>query len=550
MPSQVIPVRLGAALLLLGLAFLAGYYVAWPLTLLVGALGAFLLVRVSGVYRALPSLLLLTVGTAFLLGGGLSQPMEFRAGTPIRETIYNGIVSRTPPAEIIIQVGHLVDSRRVPPDSVQTITQRLEEIQSEVEDLRVRTITDRLTSIRARVEAQGIAREALVEAEQQAREQAVNREEELIQQLAAEVAEALTLTITAAQLRDFVLGGSLAAAIAVAASFIVGMACAEVLVVHRGGSRPAAYRMMAGLMTAPLFSTASPLTDLFPGAKRSFRAHQIVQDGQVIYSMPSHDDFRVPGPGVLAVRFGNAVVLERSGRITRILGPGFYLTEPFEHLSSIIDLSLQSTTRKLEDVLTKDSVPLQVELTLQYRIMIDQPALVKRAECNLDEASIRRAILTTVDWKTQTEIVAECVVRDTVASRYLVEIYDPRSLRSASGTTARAPLQHEVRRRLSRESQCWGVEAVRVNIDKVTLPPAVEQRIIEAWDVTWHEVLEIARALTEVKKATTRAVGNGRAAYLEAVNAAQARLKAAGVDHLISFRDAEPAAEAVDQPDG
>jgi regulator of protease activity HflC (stomatin/prohibitin superfamily) len=302
--------------------------------------------------------------------------------------------------------------------------------------------------------------------------------------------------------------------------------------------------MMLSLLLAPLFPTGNPLRFLFASATRSLRALQIVQDGRVIYSMPSSDSFRMPGPGILVIRSGNAGVLERSGKITRIVGPGFYLTEAFEHLSAIVDLSLQSESWDLQDVLTKDSVPLEVEFTVQYRIMIDQPALITKAEYRLDEEAMRRAVLTTADWNEQTKVVAESVLRDTIATRFLDEIYDPRSLRFSSGATPRVPLQHELRRRLGRESQRWGVEIVRVTLDKITLPREVKQRMVEAWDVAWHDVVEVARALTEAEAITAKAIGKGRAAYVEAVNSARARLEAAGIDRFVKLLDAEGAAWA------
>jgi regulator of protease activity HflC (stomatin/prohibitin superfamily) len=537
--------RLIAVLLTLGLSLLVGYYVAWLLPLLIVGIAALALWRAIGVYRALPALLALLIGLVFILGGGLSLPVKLPAQREIRDTIYEGIVSGTAPEQIIERVAQLVDSRRVPIDAVQRINRALEEMRTEVEDFGNQIEADRVATIEATLEAQGMeteeaARQAAEEAQQQAQEQASERERELKEELATRLASGLRRDISAGQVQIFVGSGLLAASIAAAASLLVGMACAEVLIVHRGGNRLAAYQMMIALLAAPLFPTGNPLSVLFASITRSFRALQIVQDGQVAYSMPSSENFRMPGPGMLVIRSGSAAVLERSGKITRIVGPGFYLTESFEHLSAIVDLSLQSKNWDLEDVLTKDSVPLRLEFTVQYRIMIDQPALITKAEYRLDEDAIRRAVLTTADWNQQTKVVAESILRDTIATRFLDEIYDPRSLRfsSGSGATPRVPLQHELRRRLGRESQRWGVEIVRVTLDKITLPQEVKQRMIEAWDVAWRDVVEVARALTEARTLTAKALGKGQAAYLEAVNEAKARLEAAGINRFVKLLEA------------
>jgi regulator of protease activity HflC (stomatin/prohibitin superfamily) len=530
---NVIPKRLIAVLLILGLAFLAGYFAAWSLSLLVVVLGALLLERAFGVYRALPALLLLTIGTAFLLGGGLSLPVAFRTERPLRETIHTGIVSGTAPAEIIVRVGQLVDSRRVPADSAQRISRGLDRIDWQVEDLRVRIVGEHLTSIRAKVEAQGTTRRATERAEEQARDPVARREEELTDQLATKLAGDLTQEITSGRVWSFFGRGLLAAAIAAVVSSLVCIACAEVLIVHRGGDRSAAYRMVLGLLAAPLFPTGNPLGALFFGITQSFRALQIVQDGRVIFSRPSSDNFQMPGPGMLIIRSGSAAVLERAGRITRVVGPGFYLTESFEHLSAIVDLSLQSESWNLDDVLTRDGVPLGVELTVQYRIMIDQPALIAKAEYRLDEDVVRRVVLTTADWNEQTKLIAESILRDTIAARFLDEIYDPRGIPFKSGATPpRVRLQHELRRRLGRKSQPWGVEMVRVNLDKITLPLEVKQRMIEAWDVAWHDEVEVARAETERARLRTR--GQGEADVIRTIEAAIADARERLIDQALA----------------
>ena len=187
----------------------------------------------------------------------------------------------------------------------------------------------------------------------------------------------------------------------------------------------------------------------------------------------------MPGPGILIIRSGNAAVLERAGKITRIVGPGFHLTEAWEHLCAIVDLSLQTETWKLENVSTKDCIRLEIELTVEYRIMVNQPALVARGQYKLDEDVIRRAVLTTPNWKERTEKAAERVLRSAMATHSLAKVRDPGGIDSSNDTVPCALLQDDIQRRLGEESQWWGVEIASVGIGRITMPEEIQQRVDE-----------------------------------------------------------------------
>jgi regulator of protease activity HflC (stomatin/prohibitin superfamily) len=284
--------------------------------------------------------------------------------------------------------------------------------------------------------------------------------------------------------------------------------CAEVLVVHRGGDRRAAHQMMVSLLLAPVFPTESPLQRFLTDFVSSLRARQIVQGGRVVHSLPPSEDFRMPGPGILIIRSGNAAVLERAGKITRIVGPGLHLTEAWEHLCAIVDLSQQTGTWKLENVSTRDCIRLEVELTVEYSIMVNQHALVTRGQYKLDEDIIRRSVLTTPNWKEKTEKAAERTLRSVMATRSLDQVRDPEGRDSSNGAVPCVPLGDEIRRRLSRESQQWGVEIASVGIDRITMPEEIQQRIDELRSA------EIKRRTAEVE---------ARITYTEAAARAKAR---------------------------
>ena len=82
---------------------------------------------------------------------------------------------------------------------------------------------------------------------------------------------------------------------------------------------------------------------------------------------------RLGGPGVLVVRPGNAVVLERGGKITRIVGPGVHQLKRFEGLKSsdgkgIVDLRTQFAPETATNVLTRDGIPLEIKAATVFKI--------------------------------------------------------------------------------------------------------------------------------------------------------------------------------------
>ena len=68
--------------------------------------------------------------------------------------------------------------------------------------------------------------------------------------------------------------------------------------------------------------------------------------------------------------------------------------------------------------------------------------------------------------------------------------------------------------------------------------------MIEAWDINWHEVVEIGRAVAEARAIAAKALGEGEADYVKAVKAARARLATAGIDNVVRLLEATGQASA------
>ncbi|RME74708.1 MAG: hypothetical protein D6784_09410, partial [Chloroflexi bacterium] len=74
------------------------------------------------------------------------------------------------------------------------------------------------------------------------------------------------------------------------------------------------------------------------------------------------------GPGLLTVYAGNVVVLQRHGRIERAVGMGLHLLERAETIRVIFPLGNRGMSLRVEHVLTRDRIPLTVELFYLVRL--------------------------------------------------------------------------------------------------------------------------------------------------------------------------------------
>lgn len=93
-----------------------------------------------------------------------------------------------------------------------------------------------------------------------------------------------------------------------------------------------------------------------------------VENGQAIISKEAAKLSIIGGPGHLIVKQGNVVVLERGGKITRVVNAGVVKVKPLETIRNIFILSGQSKSATIEHVLTKDRIPLDIFLKINFQI--------------------------------------------------------------------------------------------------------------------------------------------------------------------------------------
>jgi len=76
---------------------------------------------------------------------------------------------------------------------------------------------------------------------------------------------------------------------------------------------------------------------------------------------------RLGGPGNLVIYNDSAVVLEQSGRLTRVCGPGLHSLRHFEKVWEVIDLQPQRWVYKVE-AMTKEGIPVACNADITFKI--------------------------------------------------------------------------------------------------------------------------------------------------------------------------------------
>jgi regulator of protease activity HflC (stomatin/prohibitin superfamily) len=148
----------------------------------------------------------------------------------------------------------------------------------------------------------------------------------------------------------------------------------------------------------------------------------------------------------VASQWERAVVL-RLGRFRALRGPGLFFIIPIvDSVPYWIDLRVITTTFKAERTLTKDTVPVDVDAVLFWRVVDPQRAA-------LDVEDYRNA----VSWAAQTAL------RDVIGKTLLADMLE-----------GREKISRELGRIIDERATPWGVNVISVELKDVLIPAALE----------------------------------------------------------------------------
>ncbi|MFY9853747.1 MAG: slipin family protein [Terracidiphilus sp.] len=148
----------------------------------------------------------------------------------------------------------------------------------------------------------------------------------------------------------------------------------------------------------------------------------------------------------VADQWSKAVVL-RLGKFRSLEGPGLFLIIPvFESIPYWIDTRVLTSSFKAEKTLTKDTVPVDVDAVLFWKILDPKKAA-------LDVADYQSAI----NWAAQTAL------RDVIGKTMLCDMLEGRD-----------KISSVLREIIDERTEPWGINVISVEVKDVLIPQALE----------------------------------------------------------------------------
>jgi len=291
----------------------------------------------------------------------------------------------------------------------------------------------------------------------------------------------------------------------------------EITLVSHGGDR---WRSFVYLVSSLLFERAGAL--------------EIIDGGELITIKPKGVLAPFKSIGYTVIYHGNAVVFERFGRPSQVVGPGLVIKKPFETIRAVADLCMQMEERT-QTLYTRDGIPLTTYVKMLFQIDSGGRAPAPDDMFPFSEPAVLNAVYLVPDWKAYTIETALALLRDMICKCYLDEIYDPLrrfsrrradsdstvqllqgellngfSRRGADPDTTAQLIQGKLQTSLSDMAIAWGVRIHRLELgieapqeivdQALALEKAKREKEIEYLSAQW--VAQIAQIELDTRRAT------------------------------------------------
>lgn len=225
-----------------------------------------------------------------------------------------------------------------------------------------------------------------------------------------------------------------------------------------------------------------------------------------VLDKPSGSLARFGGPGVLIVQQGHAVMLEQSGKISRIVHSGITWLMPFEFVGMVVPLQTRVELVTVGHLATRDKVLIDEFEFLVFHRVDRGPELtqISDGQYAYDEEVLLSRIWSPSggDWRESVKSISSRAARDVVGRYDLADIY---------------PLTETMRQEFNRQLtaqinsitiRALGVEVVAVDTGRIVVPRSTEEMLVSKWMAEWERKVSATRAetaqLVQLSKTTAR----------------------------------------------
>jgi regulator of protease activity HflC (stomatin/prohibitin superfamily) len=152
----------------------------------------------------------------------------------------------------------------------------------------------------------------------------------------------------------------------------------------------------------------------------------------------------------IAIKVANQwekVVVLRLGKFHVLAGPGlFFIIPVVDEIAYWIDTRVITATFKAEKTLTKDTVPVDVDAVLFWKVL-----------------DPKKAALDVADYKTAISWASQTALRDVIGKTMLSDMLE-----------GREKISKELQRIIDERTEPWGVNVISVEVKDVLIPSALE----------------------------------------------------------------------------
>ena len=190
----------------------------------------------------------------------------------------------------------------------------------------------------------------------------------------------------------------------------------------------------------------NPIT-LFVVATLMAAGAGLIATGAVALGIPFIVAALLVGASLKMANTWQKFVVLRAGKLQGVKGPGlFWILPVIDSVTAVIDERIQTTAFNAEQALTRDTVPVNVDAIIFWRVH-----------------DARAAALEITDYRTAIDRVAQTSLREMIGSSMLSALLS--ELKSAD---------ERLRNEIGLKTQAWGISVSAVEIRDVSIPVALQ----------------------------------------------------------------------------